>query len=140
METNRFLSPRSTAPIYLGIALVVAGVGLIALTWFKIAELVLVPAQFPLLVSGGLTGVVLVLVGLTLVNVHITRMESARRVTAINKLAESIVRAGLSTGRTEASGPDDHDATGELPTPAEIIRDAEWESPDSRSDSRSVWE
>lgn len=94
MRPDGLWSPRGSGPIYLGVGLVISGVLLIVLTWYKIAELVLVPAQFPLLVSGGLTGLVLVLVGLTLVNVHVKRQESAKRIAAINRLTRTVAEQG----------------------------------------------
>lgn len=134
MRSDGFFSPRSVRPIHLGVGLVVAGVLLILITWYKIAELVLVPAQFPLLVSGGLTGLVLVLVGLTLVNVHVKRQESAKRIEATDRLARLVAGdVGPFVPRPATPEAD----TADLRLPA----DEGWEAAEDPQErvSRSVW-
>lgn len=73
------LRPQSPAPTYAGVALALAGFVLIAVTWGAIAPLKDVAKQLPYIVSGGLTGLGLILVGMTVVSVAARRREAALR-------------------------------------------------------------
>ena len=67
MPAERRASTRPVGPLltYVGIALVVAGFGILLFTWGEVAGLASVALQMPYLVSGGLVGVGVVLTGLT---------------------------------------------------------------------------
>ncbi len=73
------LRPESPVPVYIGIALCLLGFGLLAYTWGRVADEVQVFKQIPYLVSGGFTGLGLVLVGVTVVNVAAKRADAADR-------------------------------------------------------------
>lgn len=73
------LRPGSPVPTYFGIALCVAGFILLAVTWGQVADEVQVHRQIPYLVSGGFTGLALVLIGVTVVNVAAKRADAADR-------------------------------------------------------------
>lgn len=73
------LRPVSPVPTYLGVALSLLGFVLIAVTWGQVAPLKDVAKQLPYVVSGGLTGVGLILVGMTMVSVAARRREAALR-------------------------------------------------------------
>ena len=65
--------------LFVGVAL--AGFVTIAIGWRVAARTLFVPAQIPALVSGGLAGVALVVVGATLVTVQV-----GRRLAAVERL------------------------------------------------------
>lgn len=71
-----------------GIGLIVAALALIAFTWGRIAGLDAVPLQLPYLVSGGVTAIALVLIGVTAINVHVKLGEEARRARQLEQVAE----------------------------------------------------
>jgi hypothetical protein len=73
------LRPGSPVPVYIGIALCLLGFALLAYTWGRVADEVQVYKQIPYLVSGGFTGLGLVLVGVTIVNVAAKRADAADR-------------------------------------------------------------
>jgi hypothetical protein len=73
------IDPASPALTWAG--LVVAGLGfaIIAFSWGKVSELLQVSLQLPYVVSGGFTGVALVVVGMTAVNVAARKQDAAQR-------------------------------------------------------------
>ncbi|HVF21242.1 MAG TPA: hypothetical protein VNA14_13515 [Mycobacteriales bacterium] len=73
------LRPDSPIPIYVGVALCVLGFGLLAYTWGRVADQVQVYQQLPYVVSGGFTGLALVLIGVTVVNIAAKRADAADR-------------------------------------------------------------
>lgn len=73
------LRPLSPVPTYVGIAIATIGFALLAITWGAVADETDVALQVPYLVSGGLTGLALVLVGLTVVSVAARRRDAALR-------------------------------------------------------------
>jgi hypothetical protein len=84
------LRPQSPVPTYLGVALALAGFVLIAITWGAVAPLKDVAKQLPYIVSGGLTGVGLILVGMTVVSVAARRREAALRERQTEVLAKAL--------------------------------------------------
>ena len=70
-----------TPPILIwgGLALAALGMALVAFSWIKVAGLLQVSLQLPYVVSGGLTGVAFVVIGMTLVNVGTRRQDAAER-------------------------------------------------------------
>lgn len=65
--------------VWIGLALVAVGFAAIFYTWGKVAGLLNVAQQVPFLVSGGLSGLALVIVGVTVVDVAIRREDSHER-------------------------------------------------------------
>ena len=64
---------------WLGIGLITIGVVLLVVAWGRTAGLTNVGLQMPYLVSAGFTGVALVLMGLTVVNIDAKRRDAAVR-------------------------------------------------------------
>lgn len=123
---------RPTSPLltYGGLALAVAGFGLIALAWVQTATRDTVSFQIPWLVSAGLSGLGLIVLGATAINIAAKRHEGALRARQLEQLT-AIVRAVAREIAPDAdevvpparSGPDSDD-TGPL-TPA---ASAPWEA------------
>jgi signal transduction histidine kinase len=85
------LSALSPVPTYLGIAVAAAGFVLIAYAWGKVAGIAdNVALQMPYLVSGGLTGLGLVMVGVTIVNVAAKRRDAQLRQQQTQLLADAL--------------------------------------------------
>jgi hypothetical protein len=81
----------SPVPTYVGIAIAVIGFGLIAYAWGKVAGIAdNVALQMPYLVSGGLTGLGLVMVGVTMVNVAAKRRDAQLRRQQTQLLADAL--------------------------------------------------
>ncbi len=84
------LRPLSPVPTYLGIAVAAVGFVLIAVAWGQVAGEVNVALQVPYLVSGGLTGLALVMVGVTVVSVAARRRDAALREQQTALLADAL--------------------------------------------------
>ncbi|HVM55703.1 MAG TPA: hypothetical protein VM262_21140 [Acidimicrobiales bacterium] len=83
--------PSSPALTWIGLALAAIGFGVIAFSWGKVAGLLDVSLQMPYVVSGGLTGLGLVMVGMTAVNVAARRQDAVERARQVEQL-ESVLR------------------------------------------------
>ena len=84
------LRPLSPVPTYLGIAVAAAGFVLILFAWGQVAGEVNVALQMPYLISGGLTGLALVMVGVTVVSVAARRRDAALREQQTALLADAL--------------------------------------------------
>ena len=71
---------------WIGIGLSTVGLVLLVVAWGRTAGLTLVALQIPYLVSAGFTGVALVLVGLTVVNIDAKRSDAAERTRQLAEL------------------------------------------------------
>jgi hypothetical protein len=81
----------SPVPTYVGIAVTAVGFALIAYAWGKVAGIATnVALQLPYLVSGGLTGIGLVMVGVTIVNVAAKRRDTQLRQQQTQLLADAL--------------------------------------------------
>ena len=87
---GRFAALRASYPawIWTGVVLCAAGFVLIVYTWGRVAALLDVALQLPYIVSGGFSGVGLILVGLTVINVTTKRQDAAERTRQMNELRE----------------------------------------------------
>ena len=103
----RLFSPDSPFLVYLGLAVVVGGFGLLAFTWNKVAGLLVVPLQLPFIASGGLVGLGLVLVGLAMTSIAVKRRDMFARKRNLQKLA-----ATLDSITTALGGPGSNVETG----------------------------
>lgn len=136
------MRPPKSALLYGGIAVAAAGFALIAFTWIQVAPLESVALQIPYLVSGGLTGLGLVIVGATTVNIHAKRREGAERERQAQQLLEILrqVTVALDLPQPEGSpATDDAGWEGEQsatpdddgnPTPAatgDATEDLQWQ-------------
>ena len=81
----------SPMPTYVGIAITVIGFAVIAYAWGKVAGIAdNVALQLPYLVSGGLTGLGLVMVGVTVINVAAKRRDTQLRQQQTELLADAL--------------------------------------------------
>lgn len=89
---SSFAAPR-TVPFTCA-ALVVAGFASIALSWRGAAALLIVPMQTPYAVSGGAAGLALIMFGIGIAYVHVSRVGAAEELAAIDELNHALARAG----------------------------------------------
>jgi hypothetical protein len=80
------LDPASPALTWIGLGVAALGFLVIAFAWGKVAALLDVSLQMPYVVSGGLTGLGLVMVGMTVVNVAARRQDAAERARQVEEL------------------------------------------------------
>ncbi|HVB26583.1 MAG TPA: hypothetical protein VNE21_01580 [Mycobacteriales bacterium] len=78
----------SPAAIWAGVAVTAAGFGLIAITWGQVAATLNVGLQLPYIVSGGFTGIGLVLVGLAWLSIVTKRRDGLERSRQLEELRE----------------------------------------------------
>ena len=78
----------------LGVALCVVGFILVFLGWNGAASRDRVPAQFPYLISGGIAGLCLVIVGVGMLIVQNQRTDRAALQASIDRLREAVERSG----------------------------------------------
>ena len=90
LPTISALRPLSPAPTYIGVAVTTAGFVLLAIAWGGVAGNDDVVRQLPYLVSGGLAGLGLILVGLTVINISAKRRDAALREQQIQLLAAAL--------------------------------------------------
>jgi hypothetical protein len=96
------VSALSPAPTYVGIVVAAAGFALIFYAWSKVAGIAdNVALQMPYLVSGGLTGLGLVMVGVTIINVAAKRRDARLREQQTQLLADALheLRSALDDGQ-----------------------------------------
>lgn len=84
------LRPLSPVPTYIGIAVAAVGFVLILVAWGQVAGEVNVALQMPYLISGGLTGLGLVMVGVTIVSVAARRRDAVLREQQTALLADAL--------------------------------------------------
>lgn len=80
------------AGVWIGLLVTAGGFGLIAFTWGKTAGLVNVAEQIPYLVSGGLSGLGLILLGLLVVNLSVKRREALDRARQLEDVRDALVQ------------------------------------------------
>jgi hypothetical protein len=81
----------SPLPTYIGVAVAAIGFAVLAFAWGKVAGIAdNVALQMPYLVSGGLTGLALVMVGVTIVNVAAKRRDVQLRQQQTQLLADAL--------------------------------------------------
>jgi hypothetical protein len=98
------MRPAGPVLLYGGVGVTAAGFALIAFTWGRVAALESVALQLPYLVSGGLTGLGLVIIGATAVNVHAKQREGAQRERQTQQLLEILRQLDRARGGSGASG------------------------------------
>ena len=94
------LRPLSPTLTIIGLAVIAVGLVLIGIAWRQVALETQVSLQLPYLVSGGLFGLALVIVGSTVVVVASKRRDSALREQQTALLADALaeLRVGLERG------------------------------------------
>ena len=90
----RAIRPLSPVPVIAGIVVAALGLALIGLAWSGVAGEADVSRQVPYLVSGGIFGLALVLIGLTTISVASKRRETALREQQTRLLASAIGELG----------------------------------------------
>ena len=93
------LDPASLVPTYVGVVVAMVGFALIGVCWAKVAGLVNVWQQIPYVVSAGLPGLGLVMVGLVVVNVSARRQDGAERAREMAALTEALEGLQQAKGR-----------------------------------------
>lgn len=88
------LRPLSPVPTYIGIAITMIGFVLIAIAWGTVAGETNVALQMPYLVSGGIAGLALVMVGLTVVSIAARRRDAVLREQQTQLLADALRELG----------------------------------------------
>jgi len=94
----------SPAATYVAIAVAVSGFILIAAAWDGAAERNFVPAQFPYLLSGGLVGLGLIVVGTMILVLQALKQDGLERAREIEQLRRSVLEL-----TTLLSPPDEYD-------------------------------
>jgi hypothetical protein len=84
------LHRRAPTIVYAGVGLVVAGFALITFGWSRVAGIDSVPMQVPYLLSAGMIGLGVVLVGLTAVNLGALYAAEAERARQLERLANLV--------------------------------------------------
>lgn len=84
------VDPSSYVPTYIGITLTLAGFGLIAIAWAKVAGLTDVWKQMPYVMSAGFPGLGLIMTGLLAINIAAKRQDAAERARQLETLTEAL--------------------------------------------------
>lgn len=95
--------------VWAGVALVAAGFAAIFYCWARVAGLLDVARQLPYVISGGITGLALIIVGITVVDVAVRRQDGQERrhqVAQLDRVLEEL-REALQTDENQQSRPDD---------------------------------
>ncbi|HVT20349.1 MAG TPA: hypothetical protein VHE57_03020 [Mycobacteriales bacterium] len=85
-----WLAPSSFVPTYVGLLIAAVGFGLLVLTWSRVAGEDNVAFQMPYVVSGGMTGLGLIIGGFVLVNIAAKRQDAAERTRQMEQLREAL--------------------------------------------------
>jgi hypothetical protein len=86
LRTPSWLKGNSPAPTFIGVGVAILGFVLIMIAWGQVAGETQVYLQVPYLVSAGLTGLALVMVGLTIINVAAKQRDAVDRDRQIDQL------------------------------------------------------
>lgn len=74
--------------IWCGLAIATSGFVAIFYAWVRVADLISVAGQMPYVVSGGLAGLALVIVGMTVINVDVRRQDGYERRQQLERMGE----------------------------------------------------
>lgn len=94
---------RTGIGVWIGLLFAVGGFGLLAYTWGETAALTDVALQVPYVVSGGFSGLGLILLGLLVVNISVKRRETRARERQLEELRDALagLRAAIQGEREE---------------------------------------
>ena len=95
-----WLRGSSPVPTYIGIGIAVAGFVLLLIAWGQVAGETQVYLQLPYLVSAGLTGLGLVMVGLTVVTLAAEQRDAAARDRQMDQLVSILDELKSTLGET----------------------------------------
>ena len=93
----------------LGVGLCVAGLLLVFLGWNGAASRNFLPAQFPYLISGGIAGLCLVVIGVGTIVVQNQRADRAALQRTLEQLIEAVEHAGAARPNGSAARPSPSD-------------------------------
>jgi hypothetical protein len=93
----------------LGVGLCLLGFLLVFLGWNGAASRNFVPAQFPYLISGGVAGLCLVVVGVGTIVVQNQRTDRAELQKTLEQLIEAVEHAGIARSNGAAASPSSDD-------------------------------
>ena len=93
-----WLRGSSPVPIYIGVAITIAGFVLLLIAWGQVAGETQVSLQLPYLVSAGLTGLALVMVGLTVVTIASEQRDAAARDRQMDQLVSILDELNATLG------------------------------------------
>lgn len=101
----------ATTGTWIGVILVAAGFAAIFYTWGQVAGVLNVAQQLPYLVSGGLSGLALIIVGVTVIDVAVRRQDSAERRQQLAQMTRTLaeVRELFEAGELDDGDLDDRD-------------------------------
>ena len=106
LRVPTWLKGTSPAPTFIGVGVAIAGFVLIMVAWGQVAGETQVYLQVPYIVSAGLTGLALVMVGLTIVNVAAKQRDAVDRdrqidqlVSILTELKATVTDDGAGKGR-----------------------------------------
>jgi hypothetical protein len=97
-----WLRSHSPVPTYIGIGIAIAGFVLLLVAWGQVAGETQVSLQLPYLVSAGLTGLALVMVGLTVVTIAAEQRDAVARDRQMDQLVSILDE--LNTTLSETRG------------------------------------
>lgn len=89
-QSIAWMRPGSPGPMYAGLAVTAIGFLVLAFAWSRVAGIGTVALQLPYVLSGGFTGLGLILVGLTIVNVAALRTADAERRRQMERLLDRL--------------------------------------------------
>jgi hypothetical protein len=92
--------------IYAGLGLALVGFVLIAVAWNGAADLDYVQGQFPYLISGGLTGIGLIVVGVGMIIIQTMRAEADDRAAQMDELADAMHQLRVALGPADEFDPE----------------------------------
>ena len=102
VQLPAWLNPTSPAVIWIGLALAGIGFVLIGIAWAQVAGETQVYLQLPYLASAGLTGLGLIMVGMTVINIAAKRRDAVERERQIDQLVSILEE--VQTVLTERGG------------------------------------
>ena len=94
----RALRPLSPVPTVTGVVIAAVGLVMIIVAWTQVAGEPNVARQVPYLLSGGILGLAVVMIGLIVVNVASKRRETALREQQTQLLADAVEQLGRVLG------------------------------------------
>lgn len=100
----------SSIGIWLGLAVTAAGFTTIFITWVKTAALIDVALQLPYVVSGGITGLGLVIVGMAVADIAVRRQDSQLRRQQLAQISEVLTELREHVQTEEHHEPQGHEA------------------------------
>jgi hypothetical protein len=100
------MQQKAPLAIYAGLGLSLVGFVLIAVAWNGAADLDYVQGQFPYLISGGLTGMGLIVVGVGMIIIQTMRAEADDRAAQMDELNDALHQLRVALAPTDEYDPE----------------------------------